>query len=314
MTKATSALSLACVIGCVFAARASAQSDYRNLEGGRPVRISDATPTERHSLELDLTTIRIDKLSEGRYRAQLEPRVSYGAFPRADVSVRALAFYREPSAVPRGTVAGVGIGGEYLLKMETLNSPAIGLAAEAFIPTGPNAANTAYSVKGLITRTFPLARVHLNGSYGSFSVRIPIPPVGSNPLTPPVVDGPCAVSPSDGALSARMLCMTAPIGVGASASAGSAVLKPGINTGIHWLAGIGIDKTLPLRSILIVGDVFAERYESIGRPTDWTAEVGGRTQVSPRLVADVSLGRHFSGISTSWFMTFGTTVSLPFTF
>jgi len=297
---------------------ASAQSDYRNLEGGRPVRISDAIPTERHSLELDLTTIRIDRLSLGRYRAQIEPRVSYGLFPRVDISLRALAFYREPSAVPRGTVAGVGIGGEYLVKMETLHSPAIGLAAEAFIPTGPNAAKTAYSLKGLVTRSFPDFRLHLNGSYGTFSIRIPPPPVGGVTLIPPVVDGPCNVSPANEMLSVRMFCM-APGGLPASgplgsASAESATLKPGINTSVHWLAGIGVDKTFPLRSILIVGDVFAERYENIGRPTDWTAELGGRTQVSPRLVADMSLGRHFSGVSPSWFVTFGTTVSLPFLF
>ena len=297
----------------MVSSRASAQSDYRNLEGGRPVRISDATPTERHSLELDLTTIRIDRLSLGRYRAQIEPRISYGLLPRADISVRALAFYREPSAVPRGTVAGVGIGGEYLLKMETLHSPAIGLAAEAFIPTGPNAANTAYSVKGLVTRTFPAARVHLNGSYGTFSIRIPVPPAGSTAIIPPVVDGPCTVSPANEALSARMVCMVPTTGPSVGTSA-TAVLKPGINTSTHWLAGIGADKAFPLRSILIVGDVFAEQYENIGRPTDWTAELGGRTQISPRLVADMSLGRHFSGVSPSWFVTFGTTVSLPFTF
>jgi hypothetical protein len=308
MKSAFAALTLASAIVYLSSSQASAQSEYRNLEGGRPVRMSDATPTERHALELDLTTIRIDRLSLGRYRAQIEPRISYGVLPRADISVRALAFYREPSAVPRGTVAGVGIGGEYLLKMETLRSPAIGLAAEAFIPTGPNASRTAYSVKGLMTRSFPAGRIHLNASYGTFSVRIPVPPPGSNPLIPPVVDGPCMVSPSDGVLVARMFCMA-----GAGLATASAALHPGTNTGTHWLAGIGADKAFPLRSILVVGDVFAERYEGIGRPTDWTAELGGRTQVSPRLVADMSLGRHFRGVSPSWFLTFGTTFSLPFT-
>jgi hypothetical protein len=120
----------AVIVFCVTPGSVAAQSEYRNLESGRPVRVSDATPTERHALELDLTTVRVDKLSRGRYRLQMEPRVSYGILPRMDVSVRALAFYREPSAVPRATVAGVGIGSEYLMKMESLRSPAVSIAGE----------------------------------------------------------------------------------------------------------------------------------------------------------------------------------------
>jgi len=96
-----------------------------------------------------------------------------------------------------------------------------------------------------------------------------------------------------------------------SATAAQAAARPGTNTGVHWLAGVGVDKALPLQSILLIGDVFTERYEGIGRPTDWTAELAARTQVSPRLVVDLALGRHFLGLSPSWFGTFGSTVSLP---
>lgn len=295
---------------CLASTSASAQSEYRNLEGGRPVRVSDASPTERHALDLDLTTVRVDRLSLGRYRLQVEPRISYGILPRADISLRTLAFYREPSAIPRGTVAGVGIGGEYLLKMETLRSPAIALSGEVWAPTGPNASRPAYSVKGLLTRSFHAGRVHLNASYGTFAIRVPAPPPGQGTLVPPVVDGPCMVSPASDELRPRMFCMTVPLGSGPATSTSVAALRPGTNTGVHWLAGIAADHTLPLRSILLVADVFTERYESIGRPTDWTAELGGRTQISPRLVADLGLGRHFRGISPSWFATFGTTISL----
>jgi len=296
-------MTIAFLAGCFVSANAGAQSEYRNIEGGRPVRISDATPTERHALDLDLTTIRVDRLSLGRYRLQVEPRVSYGILPRTDISVRALAFYREPSAIPRGTVAGVGIGGEYLLKMESLRSPAIGIAGEVWAPTGPNASRPAYSVKGLVTRSFPAGRVHLNASYGTYAIRIPAPPPGQGTLIPPVVDGPCMISPLTEGLKPRLFCM-------AGASLNVAALQPGTNTGVHWLAGIGADHAFPLRSILIIGDMFTERYEGIGRPTDWTAELGGRMQVTPRLVADLGIGRHFRGVSTSSFVTFGTTINL----
>jgi hypothetical protein len=286
----------------------SAQSEYRNIEGGRPVRVSDASPTELHGLDLDLTTVRVDKLSFGRYRLQIEPRLSYGVFPRADISVRALGFYREPSAVPRGTVAGVGIGGEYQLKMESLHLPALAMAGEVWIPTGPSASVPAYSVKALMTRSFPVGRLHLNAAYGTYSIKIPAAPSGSGGLIPPVIDAPCSVSPSDGGLSLRMSC-SAPTTLSSSSSQ-VAALKPGNNTGERWLLGAAVDHALPLQSILLVAGVFAERFEGLGRPTDWAAEGGVRKQISTRLVADLGVGRKFSGVGTSWFATFGTSFSL----
>ncbi len=107
-------------------------------------------------------------------------------------------------------------------------------------------------------------------------------------------------------MHARLSC-AAPSASGASAAA---ALKPGTNTNTHWLVAMGVDKSFPLRSVLIVADVFAERYEGIGRQTDWTAELGGRKQVSPRLVADLGIGRRFRGTSRSWFASFGTTITL----
>jgi hypothetical protein len=306
VTKTVRGLILGSLLVCLGRS-ASAQSEYRNIEGGRPVRVSDASPTELHGLDLDLTTVRVDKLSFGRYRLQVEPRVSYGIFPRADISVRALGFYREPSAVPRGTVAGVGIGGEYQLKMESLHLPAIAMAGEVWLPTGPSASVPAYSVKALTTRSFPLGRLHLNAAYGTYSIKIPAVSSGTG-LIPPVIDAPCSVSPSDGGLSLRMSC-SAPISF-SSSTAAVAALKPGNNTGERWLLGAAVDHALPLSSVLLVAGVYAERFEGLGRPTDWTAEGGVRKQLSTRLVADLGLGRHFSGVSTSWFATFGTSFSL----
>ena len=311
MIRRIQVLAIASVVWCAVTASAAAQSEYRNIEGGRPVRISDATPTELHALDLDLTTVRVDRLSLGRYRLQVEPRISYGILPRTDISIRTLGFYREPSAIPRGTVAGIGVGGEYLVKMETLRSPAIGIAAEVWTPTGPNASRPAYSVKGLVTRSYPAGRIHLNASYGTYAIKIPAPPPGGISLVPPVVDGPCMMSPASDGLSLRMFC-NAPVNESAGSGAAAAALKPGTNTGVHWLAGIGADHALPLRSILLIADLFTERYEGINRPTDWTAEAGARKQLSTRLVADLGLGRHFKGVSTSWFATFGTTFSLAF--
>jgi hypothetical protein len=190
--------------------------------------------------------------------------------------------------------------------MESLRAPALAVAGEIFLPTGPNASSAAFSAKALVSRSFSFGRVHFNGSYGTFSVKIPAPPPGAPPLIPPVIDGPCTLSPLE-TIRVRMSCV-APYSTSAASS--SAVLKPGTNTNVHWLVALGADKSFALQSVLVVADVFAERYEGVGRPTDWTAELGARKQVTPRLAADLGLGRHFRGIGPSWFATFGTTITV----
>jgi hypothetical protein len=72
---------------------------------------------------------------------------------------------------------------------------------------------------------------------------------------------------------------------------------------------VGADRTLPLRSVVFLGDLFAEKFEGIGRPADWTAELGARKQLNPRVVLVGSVGRHFSGTSDSSFLILGATLS-----
>jgi hypothetical protein len=80
-------------------------------------------------------------------------------------------------------------------------------------------------------------------------------------------------------------------------------------THAHWLLGVGADKTLPLSSIIFLGDVFAERFEGIGRPVDWTAELGARKQLNPHVVLVGSVGRHAKGTNDSSFFILGATFS-----
>jgi hypothetical protein len=291
-----------CVVASLFAIPASAQHEYRNLEAGRPTRISDAVPTERYALDLDLTTLRLERLSLGRYRLQYEPRIAFGILPRTEVSMRISSFYRERSISPRGGIAGVGIGGEYQLAMEGLHMPALAIAAEAFVPTGPNAIRTSYSVKGLATRSFSPGRLHLNASYGTFAVRRV---TSGGVLVPPVIDGPCDFMIPQTGLAIRAFCS------GGLATETSA-LETTIETKGRWVAGAGLDKSFGVSSVLVVADVFAEKYQGVGRPTDWTAEGGIRKQLTQSLVADIGLGRRFTGISPSWFATAGTTITMPF--
>ena len=297
------AVTASCVIALSLALSSAvrAQGEYRNLEAGRPTRISDATPTERGSLDLDLTTLRLERLSLGRYRLQYEPRIAYGAFPRGEISIRIPSFYREPSVSPRGGIAGVGVGAEYQLLMEGLHLPAIALAGEAFIPTGPNAIQTAVSIKGLMTRSFSFARFHLNGSYGNFAVRSA--PAGGV-LAPPVIDGPCVFQTPEYDLPVRAFCGASGGTLTQAAAASEIVTKA------RWSAGGAVDKSFGVRSLILVADVFVEKLEGIGRAADWSAEGGARKQINQFLVIDGGIGRRFTGISPSWFATMGTTITL----
>ena len=282
---------------------AAAQNEYRNLEAGRPVRVSDATPTERYALDLDLSTLRLERLSLGRYRLQYEPRIAYGILPRTEVSLRIPSFYRERSISPRGGIAGAGIGAEYQLAMEKLARPALAISGEAFIPTGPNALRTSYSVKGLLTKSFVPGRLHLNASYGTFAVR----QAATGVLAPPVIDGPCDFVVPETGMSMKAFCGVPNFSQSAATAAG-----PPIVTKWRWLAGAGIDKSFALSSVLIAADVVAEKYQGIGRPTDWSGEAGIRKQFTQLLVLDLAAGRRFTGISPAWFATAGSTVTLPF--
>jgi hypothetical protein len=298
-------------LATIFSTRVAAQGDYRDLESGRPVRISDAVPTERRAFDLDLTTFRLERLSLGRYRLQFEPRIAYGILPRTEISVRMPSFYRERSISPRGGVAGVGIGAEYQLAMEKLSVPGLGVSAEAFVPAGPNALRTSYSVKGLLTRSFPAGRIHINAGYSTFAVRTS----ASGVLAPPVIDGPCTVGVPEDEIPVRGFCGVpqgnvttadvAPVNAAAASTPGAVVNKG------KWAGGFALDKAFPLSSTLIAGDVFVEKYEGIGRPAEWNAELGSRHQLTPRVVLDGAIGRRFTGIAVSWFATFGTTLNVP---
>ena len=284
-------------LAMTFAAPASAQVDYRNLDAGRPTRIADATPTERRALEISLTSARFEKLTLGRYRLQLEPRVAYGILPRTEISLRAPVYFYERAVSPRAGLGGFGIGGEHQIAIETLRLPAIAFSGEAFIPTGPNALRTAFSGKALVTRTFSAFRAHINGAVASYSYRVP---TAVTPIIPPF-HGPCSLSDT-GDEWMRASCSSPAV-----ASAVAAAVEGEIRTEASWTAGLAIDHSFPLQSLMVVGDVYRQKYGGIGRPADWTAEVGARKQITRSLVIDGGVGRLFTGESRAWFLVFGTT-------
>ena len=294
-----------------WAVKADGQSSYRNLDAGRPVRVEDAVVTERYALDVDLFNLRYDELSDLRTRFLWEPEVAYGILPRTELWLRLPVFYRERTSVPRGGLAGLGVGAMYQFNLESEFLPAAAIATEFFKPAGPTALPVSYSVKALMTRSFSPGRVHVNASVASYAVQ-PAPSLvitcpgtttfdpncGGAPLPP--LDGPCSIEAPPGA---SFQC-----GVTAAAPSAPAATAGQTETHTHWLVGVGYDKAIALSSTLLIADLFAEKFEGIGRKTDMTAELGLRHQLRPQVVFSGALGRHFSGAGFSTFITLGLTL------
>jgi hypothetical protein len=75
---------------------------------------------------------------------------------------------------------------------------------------------------------------------------------------------------------------------------------------------MGADRALPLPSILLMADVFGERYDGLFDRWDWTAELGARHQLTPSFTVDTSVGRRFAGVTRAWIISGGLTRTAPF--
>jgi hypothetical protein len=319
----------------VFGARAGAQAHYYNLDAGRPTRIEDAVPTERNGVDVHLAALRLERLDDGTYRWRGEPKLSFGALPMTSLELRApITYLVRPGSGGRGTtaLAGIGFGALRALNVETAGLPALALAGEVLVPVGGfSSGRTSYAIQMLATKTTPLLRMHLNGSLGTYGVRTPrqIPPSG--PLCPPGFvpapgggceqfvyppDVPCAVAPlatRDGGWGTSDVDV--PIVPRSSFQSGArcrAAPRQQIAQrpyGLRWAAGLGVDRTFPLQSMLVTADVFAERFLGLYPNVEWTAEMGVRRQLSPEVVFDFGVGRRFAGSARSSSVTLGLTYS-----
>lgn len=308
-------------IALLFCVRAlDAQTGYYDLDSGRPTRIEDAVPTELREIELQFLPLRLERVGDGTQRYRLEPKVAYGVLPRTEVEVRApLMDVRSPGRAETVGLASVAVGALYALNVETGAMPALALAGEMVIPAGSLAARTgSYSLKGLLTKTLPFARLQLNIAGGTWSVAPPssAPDVGTGtvcgnaPGVPPclIPDVPCDVVPA--ALDAPRDAARFSCAASVAANAASASGTPR-TTGAHWTAGVGIDHTFPMISTLIAADLAVDRFAGLYPLDDWTAELGVRHQLTPELMADVGVARRFAGTTQSTSAILGVSYAAP---
>jgi hypothetical protein len=206
----------------------------------------------------------------------------------------------------------------YQVNLESQHLPALALASEFFLPTGPNALPASYSFRAIVTRSFAAARLHFNGSIASYAVRAQpslvitcdgttAPGTTCGGVTLPPLDGPCSI----GAQSSFAPAFYCDAPQSQMQAVSEAALPGQVQNHGHWLLGVGFDRPFPLASTLLVADVFAEKFEGIGRKTDATGEIGMRRQMTPSVVVVGALGRHFAGAGFSTFITLGATISRP---
>lgn len=73
----------------------------------------------------------------------------------------------------------------------------------------------------------------------------------------------------------------------------------------RWLLGLAVDRTFPLKSMLVTAESFLSQPIQEGDEAEWNVGAGIRYQVSPRFALDGGLGKRFTGDDQGWFATFG---------
>lgn len=238
---------------------AAAQTDYYNTDTGRPVLIEDAYPVELHAFELQAAPLRLERQRGGVYHWAIEPEIAHGLLPRLQLEVGfPLVYLDEGEGERRFGLAGIDASMLYNLNVETETLPGMAVSLDAVFPAGRFApASTWLSAKGILTRTWSFARLHVNGRYT----------FGSTPDDPEDL---------------------------------------GVEEQSRWLAGVAVDRTFPLRSMLLIGEVYVRQPLVEDEDVVWNAGGGVRYQWSPRLAVDAGIGRTLTGEERSWYVTLGT--------
>ena len=156
----------------VLAMPARSQTDYYNTDAGRPVQIEDAHALERRGFELQVAPVRISRARGGLYTWGVEPELAFGFARRTQVEVGLpLAFVDAGSGRTVSGLSGVNVSVLHTLNAET-SLPAMAIAADVLLPAGGLGPKETYaSVKGIVTRTLPMFRIHANAQYTFGSAR-----------------------------------------------------------------------------------------------------------------------------------------------
>src|SRR5215469_17784173 len=118
----------------VAAGPLGAQTEYHELESGRPAGVEDAFATPRQAIELQLAPATLEQFGNGLTRVTLEPAVSYGILPRTDIELIAPFVFREAGYKPAHGITQFGIAALYNFNNESTVLPAFALKGEVAFP------------------------------------------------------------------------------------------------------------------------------------------------------------------------------------
>lgn len=270
----------ALVAALVATAPLGAQTDYYNTDLGRPLQVEDYLALERYGLELQAAPLRVERARGGVYSWGVEPEIAYGILPRTQLEVGLPFAYVDggPLGGRASGLAGIDVSVLHQLNAETA-IPGLAVVGEALLPAGGLGPDRTYaSAKAIATRTLSWARFHANAQY-TFGARLPAD----------------AETPAGGVPGSDQL------------GAGAVELS-------RWTAGIAADRTFPLKSLLVAGEVYTRQPLRRGEDVELASTVGVRYQQSPRWALDGGVGRRLTGDDQGWYATFGTAYAfgLPF--
>ncbi|MEO7521533.1 MAG: hypothetical protein ABIW79_06925 [Gemmatimonas sp.] len=252
-----------------LAAPLSAQTDYYNTDAGRPVRIEDAYALERRGFELQAAPLRLERGKGGVYRWGIEPEFAYGILPRTQLEVGFPIAFIDGAPGQRTS----GLAGIDVSLLYNLNVetriPALAVVADVLVPAGNLGPDRAYPSLKGIATK--------TFSWARFHV-----------------NGQYTFGDAPDELASGV----SPAAVGA-----------GVVEVSRWLGGIAVDRTFPLRSILVSGEVYALGALDEAAETEWNATVGTRYQLSPRWALDAGIGRRLTGDDRNWSITVGGAVA-----
>ncbi|MBI3802195.1 MAG: hypothetical protein HY282_00330 [Nitrospirae bacterium] len=141
------------------------QSDYRNLDPGRPISIEDAQPIEFRAFEFQLGLPRYIGHRGGGYSLSVEPGLTWGLIKDGEVGLEGEGVARHDGETKSG-LAATEIHLLYNLNQESETLPAFAVRPEIFLPTGPFGGDHLHAgLKGIVSKTLGMNRFHLNGAY-----------------------------------------------------------------------------------------------------------------------------------------------------
>lgn len=157
---------LTAVLGTLFWTSGSiAQSDYRNLDPGRPIAIEDAQPIEFRAFEFQLGIPRYSRGKEDDWELSFEPEIKWGIARDWQFGIAGENTILQNTRTTN-SFRDTQLNLLYNLNQESATLPASAFRAEVTLGTGAlGSQNEHAALKAIVSRSFGMNRLHVNGSY-----------------------------------------------------------------------------------------------------------------------------------------------------